>query len=358
MQMSLRWYGQKDDSVTLEQIRQIPGVKGIVSALHHIPAGEAWPYDEVMKRKNEIEAAGLKWLGVESINVHEDIKLGKPSRDKLIDNYIESLENVGKADVHLVCYNFMPVFDWTRTDLAKVLEDGSNTLAYDGKVLEGINVKDMFARIESGSNGFLLPGWEANRKDEIMRLFEEYQGMTADKLFENYKYFLDRIMPTCEKWQIKMAVHPDDPAWNIFGLVRIVTSEEALLRIARLNPSKMNGFTLCTGSLGSNRKQNDLVKIIRNKEIAERIYFAHLRNMHFNSDSEFYECAHLSSEGEFDMYEIVKALVDGGFDGLVRPDHGRMIWGEQARPGYGLYDRALGATYLAGLFEAVEKQKR
>ena len=221
-------------------------------------------------------------------------------------------------------------------------------------MIEGIRPEDMFERIESASGGFILPGWEPNRKDEIKELFEKYKGMTAERLLENYKYFLDAIMPTCEKYKIKMAVHPDDPAWNVFGLPRIVTSEESLLKIAGLNESIYNGFTLCTGSLGSNL-ENDLPKIIRNEKIAPRIHFAHVRNIKYENENFFHESSHLSSDGNFDMYEIMKAFHDIGFDGVLRPDHGRMIWDEQARPGYGLYDRALGVAYLNGLWEAVNK---
>ena len=358
MEMTLRWYGSKNDSVTLEQIRQIPGVVGVISALHDIPVGVAWTYEEVKALKDEVEAAGLKLAGIESINVHEDIKLGDPkTRDTYIENYCKSLEAVGKNDIHLVCYNFMPIFDWTRTDLAMPLPDGSNALAYDENVIAGIDPNDMFERMEKESGGFVLPGWEPNRKDEIKELFERYKGMTAERLMQNFKYFLDGIMPTCEKYQIKMAVHPDDPAWSVFGLPRIVTSEARLLEIASLNPSKYNGFTFCTGSLGSNR-ENDLPKIIRNPKIAERIHFAHLRNIKFEDEGVFHESAHLSSDGSFDMYEIMKALSDMGFDGVVRPDHGRMIWGEQARPGYGLYDRALGVAYMNGLWEAIKKSEK
>lgn len=357
MDMTLRWYGSKHDSITLEQIRQIPGVTGVITALHDLPAGEPWPYEEVLKVKAEVEAAGLKLIGVESINIHEDIKLGAPTRDKLIDNYITSLESVGKAGIHMVCYNFMPVFDWTRTDLAYPLPDGSTVLAYDPKMIEGVDPDEMFERIEKASGGFIMPGWEPNRKEEIKDLFRRYKGMTHEQLLENYGYFINRIMPTCEKYQIKMAVHPDDPAWDIFGLPRVVKSEETLLKVAALHPSKLHGFTLCTGSLGSSQ-DNDLVKIIRNPKIAERIHFAHIRNVKFEDNGFFHESAHLSSEGSFDMYEIVKALQEMGFDGIIRPDHGRMIWGETARPGYGLYDRALGAVYIEGLWEAVKKNAR
>lgn len=354
MKMTLRWFGPGQDSVSLEHIRQIPGVKGVITALHEIPVGEVWSYEQVMERKALIEAAGLELLGIESINVHEDIKLGVPSREQYIENYIKSLEAVGKADIHMVCYNFMPIFDWMRTDLTYMLEDGSNAMAYDDREIIGMTPEKMFARIEENSNGFIMPGWELNRKAEITEQFHKYEGMTADRLRANYKYFLDAIMPTCEKYQIKMAVHPDDPAWNVFGLPRIVTSEEDMLKILDMNTSIYNGFSLCTGSLGSSIS-NDLPAIIRNPRIVERIHFAHVRNLKFTGDRMFHESAHPSECGTFDMYEIMKALIDGGFDGIIRPDHGRNIWGEVSRPGYGLYDRALGATYLLGLEEAIKK---
>lgn len=357
MEMTLRWYGSNNDSVTLEQIRQIPGVSGVISALHDIPAGEPWSLEDILKLKKEVEDSGLKLIGIESVNVHEDIKIGLPSRDKYIENYKVSLENLGKADIHLVCYNFMPVFDWTRTDLAMPLEDSSTALAYDESIIKGIKPEMMFERIEKNSGGFILPGWEPNRKDEIMELFEKYKDVTAEKLMENLKYFLDAIMPVCEEYQIKMAIHPDDPAWSVFGLPRIVTSEKALEEIASLNDSIYNGFTLCTGSLGSNLK-NNLPEIIRNPKISERIHFAHIRNIKYEREGMFHESSHLSSDGDLDLYEIIKAFNDIEFDGVIRPDHGRMIWGEQARPGYGLYDRALGVTYMNGLWEAIEKNKK
>ncbi len=352
MDMTLRWYGEGNDSVTLEQIRQIPGVSGVITALHDIPAGEAWTYEEVMKRKQEVEAKGLKLVGIESINVHEDIKIGLPTRDELIENYNKSLEAVGKAGIHLVCYNFMPVFDWTRTDLAMPLSDGSTALAYDSSIIDGIDASEMFDRIEKASGGFVMPGWEPNRRDEIMDLFDKYKDVTADKLRENFKYFLDGIMPTCEKYKIKMAVHPDDPAWSVFGLPRIIINKENILRLMNMVDNKHNGVTFCSGSYGTNLN-NDLPDMIRS--LKGRIHFAHVRNLKFHSPTNFEEAAHLSSDGNFDMYEIMKALYETGFDGPIRPDHGRMIWDEVAMPGYGLYDRALGAAYLNGLWEAIEK---
>ena len=354
MKMTMRWYGKNEDSVTLEQIRQVPGRPGVVTALHQVPAGEVWELEDILARKKEIEDAGLELDGIESIYIHEDIKSGKSTRDMYIERYIKSLENVSKAGLGLVCYNFMPIFDWVRTDLAMPLEDGSNTMSYNGSLLENLHPEEMFDLMNSKSGGFLLTGWEPSRRKEIMGLFEDFAGFTADKLRENYKYFLDAIMPACEKYGVKMAVHPDDPSRSLFGLPRIVSCEDDLLKILDLNKSPCNGFTLCTGSLGSN-PHNDIPSIIRNPRIAERIYFAHVRNIKFQNEHQFYESAHQSSEGSFDMYEIIKALYDMGFDGLIRPDHGRMIWGEQARPGYGLYDRALGCAYINGVWETLEK---
>lgn len=356
MHMTFRWYGPQQDNIALEQIRQIPGMEGVITALHELPAGEVWPLDKVLERKAIVEKAGLRLMGIESINVHEDIKYGAPTRDKYIENYIKSLESVGKAGIHCVCYNFMPVFDWTRTDLAMPLPDGSKAMAYDGKICEGLTAEEMFEYISKNSNGFEMPGWELSRRDEITAEIKKFSEMTGDDLRANYKYFLDAIMPTCEKYNIKMGVHPDDPSYDLFGLPRICKCEEDLVKIAEMNSSPYNGFSLCTGSLGSN-PANDIPKIIRNPKIGPRIHFAHVRNVHHTGDHQFHESAHLSRTGSLDLYEIVKALVEVGFNGIVRPDHGREIWGEIGRPGYGLYDRALGAVYIQGLEEAIRKEK-
>ncbi len=356
MHMSFRWYGPDMDPITLETIRQIGGMEGVITALHEIPAGEVWPYEKIAERKAFVEKAGLKILGIESINVHEDIKYGANTRDQLIDNYIKSLENCGKAGIHLVCYNFMPVFDWTRTDLALPLPDGSTALAYDGRICEGMTAEQMFDYISGNSEGFEMPGWELNRRDEITAEIKKFAGMTGDELRANFKYFIDAIMPTCEKYNIKMGVHPDDPAYDLFGLPRICKCEDDLVKIARMNSSPLHGFSLCTGSLGSN-PANNIPQIIRNKEIAPRIHFAHVRNVLHTGDHQFHESAHVSHCGSLDLYEIVKALVEIGFNGVVRPDHGRTLWGEKGRPGYGLYDRALGASYIIGLEEAIRKGK-
>ena len=353
MQMTFRWFGSEKDTVTLEQIRQIPNVVGVVPALHNLPVGEAWELDDIMKMKSEIEKAGLTMECIESVNVHEDIKIGLPTRDKYIENYKTSIRNLAKAGVKVICYNFMPVFDWTRTDLAMNMGDGATCLSYDGVQIEGKSPEQMFKDIDDNSNGYAMPGWETERMPEIKELFEKYKGVTSDDLWNNLKYFLDAIMPVCEECDVKMAIHPDDPPWDIFGLPRIIKDRESLKKLLELVPSKYNGLTFCTGSLGASSK-NDLPAMIR--EFGDRIYFAHLRNVNV-VDNHFNETAHESNTGSLDMYEIVKALQDVGFDGYIRPDHGRMIWGEVARPGYGLYDRALGVAYLNGLWEAVKKSK-
>ena len=353
MQMTFRWFGSEKDTVTLEQIRQIPNVVGVVPALHNLPAGEAWELDDIMKMKSEIEKAGLTMECIESVNVHEDIKIGLPTRDKYIENYKTSIRNLAKAGVKVICYNFMPVFDWTRTDLAMNMGDGATCLSYDGVQIEGKSPEQMFKDIDDNSNGYAMPGWETERMPEIKKLFEKYKGVTSDDLWNNLKYFLDAIMPVCEECDVKMAIHPDDPPWDIFGLPRIIKDRESLKKLLEIVPSKYNGLTFCTGSLGASSK-NDLPAMIR--EFGDRIYFAHLRNVNV-VDNHFNETAHESNTGSLDMYEIVKALQDVGFDGYIRPDHGRMIWGEVARPGYGLYDRALGVAYLNGLWEAVKKSK-
>lgn len=350
--MTLRWFGSKHDSVTLEQIRQIPGVKGVITTLYDIPAGEAWTLEDILKLKEEVNASGLEIAGIESVNIHDSVKIGLPEREQYIDNYITTLENLGKADIHLVCYNFMPVFDWTRSDLAKVRSDGSAVLSYDQEIIDKIDPIKMFNELDKKSNGFVLPGWEPERLGHVKELFEKYKEVDSEKLFENLVYFLKRIQPVCEQYDIKMAIHPDDPAWPVFNLPRIVTNKENVLRLLKAVDAKFNGLTFCSGSYGSN-PNNDLCGIIHAAK--GRIHFAHVRNLIHHAPGKFDEAAHLSSDGSFDMYEIMKALYETEFDGPIRPDHGRAIWGEVSMPGYGLYDRALGATYLNGLLEAIEK---
>ncbi len=352
MNMTLRWFGPGYDSISLEQIRQIPGVTGVVTTLYGSKPGEVWPLEKIRALKKTVEDAGLKIMGIESVNIHDSIKIGTPDREQYIDNYITTLEHLGEEGILVICYNFMPVFDWARSDLAKLRADGSTVLAYQQSEIDKVNPTDMFASMDSKSNGFLLPGWEPERMAQIKELFDLYQGVDEEKLFENLVYFLNRIMPTCEKYGIKMAIHPDDPAWPVFDLPRIVTCKEKLLRLMKAVDSPCNSVTLCTGSLGSN-PQNNIPEIIH--ALKGRISFAHLRNIKHNAPGDFEETSHLSSDGSLDMYAIVKALHDIGFDGITRPDHGRAVWGEVSMPGYGLYDRAMGACYLNGLWEAISK---
>lgn len=348
MEMTFRWYGDTD-KIPLEYIRQIPGMKGIVSAIYDVPVGEVWPMEKIMKLKNTIEAAGLELTTIESVPVHEDIKLGLPSRDKLIANYCETLRNLGKAGIKVVCYNFMPVFDWTRSELEHRLDDGSTALIYD---------RDTVLKMDPVSGDLSLPGWDSSyTKEGLKALMDQYKNLTEEDLWANLKYFLEGIIKTAEEVDIKMAIHPDDPPWSIFGLPRIITCKENLERFINLVDSPNNGLTLCTGSLGVS-PNNNIPEIIRYFGAKNRIFFAHIRNVKITGDHSFEEAAHLTEKGSLDLYEIVKAYEDVGFKGPFRPDHGRMIWGETGKPGYGLYDRALGAVYINGLLEAIRKDKK
>ena len=344
MKMTFRWYGESDP-VKLEYIRQIPGIYGIVSAIYDVPVGEVWPMEKLQTLRKRIEDAGLKFEVVESVPVHEDIKLGKPSRVRLIANFQQNIRNCAAAGVKVICYNFMPVFDWTRTEMARQLPDGSFTLAFDAQAV---------ARIDP-EMGIALPGWDASYKAEALKsLLDEYRSVSEEILWGNLEYFLKAIIPVAEAAGIRMAMHPDDPPRPIFGLPRIVKNRDDLARLVKIVDSPANGLTLCSGSLGAD-PGNDIEALVREFGGMGRIHFGHLRNVKVEADGSFYESTHRSSDGSLDMAAIVKAYHDVGFDGYVRPDHGRMIWGETGKPGYGLYDRALGAVYLNGLWEAFSK---
>jgi mannonate dehydratase len=332
--------------VSLDKIRQIPVVKGIVSAIYDLPPGEPWPFDKVQALKKEVEEKGFSLVAIESIPVAEEIKLGSPSRDRYINTFFESVRSVGKSGVPVVCYNFMPVFDWMRTNLSLKLEDGSYALSYD---------HDELAKVDLSSGAQGLPGWgAAYSASELRYLLDAYRGISEEDLWANLKYFLERVVPVAEEVGVKMAIHPDDPPWSIFGLPRIIRDEAALERLVKLVDSPSNGIALCSGSLGVDPK-NDIPAMVRRFGALGRIHFAHVRNVKITGEKRFCETAHPSCAGSLDIYEIVKAYHDVGFSGPLRPDHGRMIWGEEGKPGYGLYDRALGAMYIAGLWEATEK---
>jgi mannonate dehydratase len=358
MKMTFRWYGKNSDSVTLKQIRQIPGITGLMGFLDYKPAGEVWTREEIKAYIDDVHSAGLECEVIESVNVHEDIKMGLPTRDKYIDAYKETIRNLAEFGIKVVVYNFMPVFDWLRTDLAHFIpEDGSNSLYFDEKDLAGMTPLEIVRRTTSESNGFSLPGWEPDRLAELETTLKQYEGITTDTLRKNYKYFLDAIIPTCEEVGIKMACHPDDPAWSIFGLPRIAHSQADFDKIIALHDSPCNTVCLCSGSLGSD-PSNDIPAIIRHFGKLNRISCAHVRNIKYLGYHKFREASHLSSDGDLDMYEIMRAIYETCPNIYIRPDHGRMIWDETGRPGYGLYDRALGATYLNGLWEAIEKNNR
>ena len=345
MKLTFRWYGE-GDPVTLEQIRQIPCMTGIVSAVYDRKPGEVWSRESIARIAEQAHAQGLAFEVVESVPVPEEIKLGGPDAPRLIEAYCENIRRLGEAGVRCVCYNFMPVFDWLRSSLALREPDGANALAYDEAEVLAMNPL---------TSELSLPGWdESYTKEGLAALMHRYEGFTEKDLWHSLESFLHRVIPAAEEAGIRMAIHPDDPPWGIFGLPRIITCEENLDRFLSICDSPANGLTFCTGSLGAS-PENDLPRLAR--KYAKRIPFAHLRNVLRTGERQFREVAHPTACGSLDLYGIVKGLVEGGFDGYVRPDHGRMIWGETGRPGYGLYDRALGAAYLTGLFEAVEKDR-
>ena len=355
MKMTFRWFGAGQDPVQLKDIKQIPGMTGVVTSLLDMNAGEAWPLERIQAMKKEITAAGLEVEVIESVNIHEDIKLGLPSRDEKIANYITTMERLATVGIKCICYNFMPVLDWARSHLYYELPDGSNTMRYQAEFIASTTPDALAARYAEEAGTYEMPGWEPERMKTIKKALEAYADMTEDKMYENMKYFLDAIIPHAEKLDILMGVHPDDPPQPIFGLPKCIISRNNLRRYLDLNPSKYNGLTLCTGSLGAS-KANDVPALIREFGGEGRIHFAHVRNLKFENETDFYESAHYAPCGSLDMYEIMKALHETGFKGWVRPDHGRMIWDEttkKGRPGYGLYDRALGSNYLLGLWDAI-----
>lgn len=356
MKMILRWFPFGDDSVSLRHIRQIPGVSGVATCLTDVPVGDVWPLDRLKVLKDEVERNGLEMEVIESVNIHEDIKKGLPSRDRYIDAYLLTIKNLANVGVKCLCYNFMPVLDWVRTDLTHTLPDGSEVMVYRHDQVAKMNPMTMAKTMKSQANGFSLPGWEPERLSAMAADIEFYSHMSQDEYWENMRYFLDAVIPVAEACDIKMAIHPDDPPWSIFGLPKVITDVANIRTFLSLNESPYNGITLCTGSLGSNEK-NDIPAIVREFVGKRRVHFAHIRNVKHLSGRDFNETAHLSQCGDLDMYEVVKAFHDSGFNGYIRPDHGRMIWDEQARPGYGLFDRALGANYLLGLWEAIEKSE-
>lgn len=348
MNITFRWYGRGNDSVQLEQIKQIPGTKGIVWALHQKPAGEVWTKEEIGSEVDYIKSHGFHADVVESVNVHESIKLGNSERDQYIENYKETIRNLGEAGVKVICYNFMPIFDWTRTSLYHPLPDGSTALFFEKEKIESLEPAELIETVASASD-LTLPGWEPEKMARIQELFAEYEGMDEEQLWGNLTYFLKAILPTAEASGIQMAIHPDDPPWSIFGLPRIMTGEESWERLISISDSPANGITFCTGSMGAN-PENNMVDLA--SKYAKHSPFAHLRNVKIFDNGDFIETSHYTQDGSIDLNGVVRELSNQNYTGYARPDHGRHIWNEECRPGYGLYDRALGIMYLLGLWDA------
>lgn len=345
MKMTFRWYGMTDP-VSLPYIKQIPVVTGIVSALYDIEVGDVWPLDAIRAVKNQIEKEGFTFEVVESVPVHEDIKRKKGNYLTCLNNYKQTLRHLAQEGIKCVCYNFMPIFDWLRTDANKALQDGSFTLAYDAKKIHAMC---------PSSQSLSLPGWNPSyASDEIQSLIDDYKVLGEEGLWQNLAYFVSEILPVAVECDLLMAIHPDDPPWSLFGIPRIMTSTENIHRFLSLYPHRNHGLTFCTGSLGC-KKENDVVSMIDTFASMDRIHFVHLRNVLLYEDGSFDETAHPSLCGSLDMANIIKTLTKHQYQGYLRPDHGRMIFGETGKPGYGLYDRALGAMYLYGLIEANKK---
>ncbi len=345
MKMTFRWYGDSDP-ISLEYIRQIPNMSGVVTAVYDVPVGQVWPQETIDKLKETINEAGLEMEVIESVPVHEDIKLGRGDYITYIENYKENIRRLAKAGVKCICYNFMPVFDWTRSVLDYELEDGSTALVYYKSDVDKLDPRKL-----------ALPGWDSSyTPEEMTELINAYQAIGEEGLWKNLEFFIKEILPVAVECDVNMAIHPDDPPWPIFGIPRIITKEENLDRFLALYDDVHHGLTLCSGSLGCT-SDNDIAKLVDKYASVGRIHFAHMRNVRIMGDGSFEEAAHYSPCGSLDMVDIMRKYHKHGFKGYMRPDHGRMIWGETGKPGYGLYDRALGSMYLTGIWETLDKVK-
>jgi len=377
LEQTWRWFGPSDP-ITLADIRQT-GATGIVTALHQIPNGETWPVEAIRKRQTMIEEAGLSWSVVESIPVHECIKQRIGPFSRFIENYIYTLENLALCKIRTVCYNFMPLLDWTRTDLHYKMPDGSEALRFSKQELmifdiqilkrpdvekyypqETINkIKQLYNNLSSKDKDELtsnilagLPGSEASYSiDHFYRMLHSYQGIDHAQLRNNLVLFLKEIIPVAEKLDIRMALHPDDPPIDLFGIPRVVSTSEDYLQLFRAVPSIHNGMTFCTGSLGV-RPENDLLKMI--DLLADRIHFLHLRNIQREPDGSFYESDHL--EGVVNMADVMRSIVaiqQNRVDRIpMRPDHGHRMLSDlntQTNPGYSAIGRLRGLAELRGL---------
>jgi mannonate dehydratase len=388
MEQTWRWFGP-GDTVTLSKIAQA-GATGVVTALHHVPTGEAWLLEDVLARKAEIEAAGLTWSVVESIPLHNELKTRTGNYEQWLENYQTSVKNVGEAGVEVVCYNFMPVVDWTRTNLDYQLPDASRALrfemtdfaAYDVFMLERPDAADDYdpamleaarARLEAMSAAEKrlleqniiagLPGGEGSYdRDGIRQAIAEFIELGTEGMRANLLAFLQAVVPVAEAAGVRLCVHPDDPPFSLFGLPRVVSTAEDARSLLDAVPSTSNGLTLCAGSFGA-RADNDLVAMVR--EFGPRVHFVHLRNIRREADGSFYESEHL--DGDNDMVGLIEALLDeearrrseGRLDFIpMRPDHGHLIGDEigsaDVNPGYSYGGRLKGLSELRGVIHALE----
>ncbi len=386
---TFRWFGP-NDAVTLQRIRQT-GATGIVTHLSHIPVGEEWTTDEINKYKQFINNGGLSWDVVESVNVHESIKTAGSERDKYIELYIKTIENLAKAGIKTVCYNFMPVLDWTRTDLDYRLPNNASALrcdvraiaAFDLYILERAGAYEDYTADQQQKAKAFLDGLSADEKQQLVNNLmaglpgtnktlsipefkthlQKYADVDAATLKENLAYFLRAIIPTAEGAGIKMCIHPDDPPFPIFGLPRVVSTEKDLTDIVNYAPSPSNGLTFCSGSLGA-RDDNDLPGIV--ERLGQHFHFLHLRNVRREADGSFYEDEHLG--GSTDMYAVMKNMIleqkkrlDAGRDDIaipMRPDHGHKLlddFDHNTYHGYSAIGRLKGLAELRGLEMGVKR---
>ncbi|MGK6341391.1 mannonate dehydratase [Chryseobacterium sp. DT-3] len=387
MEKTWRWFGKKD-KIKLEMLRQI-GVQGIVSALHDIPNGEVWPLAAINDYKNNIESFGLRWSVVESLAVSEAIKYGGENRDQLIENYIQSLENLGKSGITTVCYNFMPVLDWARTDLFYQWEDGSSSLYFDkakfayfeihilqrkgaendynSGILQKVEqlkntlteednnglIDSIIVKTQGFVNGNIKEG-DQNPVAIFKSLLALYDGIDKNQLRQNMKYFLEKIMPVCEKWNIQMCVHPDDPPFSLLGLPRIVTNEEDIDWLLNAVDNPHNGLTFCTGSLSAGL-QNDVPKLAQ--KYAHRTKFVHLRSTNVFENGDFIEAHHLGGRGK--LIEVIRIFEKENPDLPMRIDHGRLLTDDIDKgynPGYSFLGRMLALGQIEGVMATVQSE--